>query len=290
MTDGAPVPGLDHVLIGVRDLEGARRAYQSLGFVCTPRGRHIGWGTANYCIMFARDYIELLGIVDASQFTNNLDVFLGVREGLMGVAFASADAEASRAAFLARGVAAEPPRALARDLELPEGTVQPCFRLVHMDAEATPALPAFVCEHLTPALMRRPEWLDHPNGARGIRAVTTVVEDPPALAPAYARTFGEGAVTLTDAVLTLHLGGVAFTFANADDFDLLFNGVGADGTSAPPYIAALTVTVDEIARARDLLDRAGIAAEDAGGQSLIVAPAHAAGVVLEFRAERLNRP
>lgn len=290
MTDGAPASGLDHVLIGVRDLEAARRAYRALGFVCTPRGRHIGWGTANYCIMFAHDYIELLGIVDASRFTNNLDVFLARREGLMGVAFATRDAEASRAAFLARGVAAEPPRALARDFELPEGTVQPRFRLVHIDAEATPALPAFVCEHLTPEFMRRPEWLDHPNGARGILAVTTVVEDPPALAPAYARAFGAGAVTLTDAVLTLHLGGVAFTFANADDFDLLFDGVGADAPAPAPYIAALTLAVDDIARAAAVLDRAGIAAEAASGQSLIVAPERAAGVVMEFRAERLNRP
>ncbi len=290
MTGGPPVAGLDHVLVGVRDLEGARRAYEALGFVCTPRGRHIGWGTANYCIMFARDYIELLGIVDPSQFTNNLDVFLERREGLMGVAFASADAEASRAALLARGVAAEEPRALARDLELPEGTVQPRFRLVHMDADATPALPAFVCQHLTPELMRRPEWLDHPNGARGIRAVTTVVDDPPALADAYARTFGAGAVTLTDAVLTLHLGGVAFIFANPDDFDLLFDGVGADAASALPYMAALTVSVGDIGRVAVLLERAGIAAAAAGERSLIVAPEQAAGVVLEFCAERPNRP
>ena len=26
----------------------------------SPRGSHIGWGTANYCVMFADDYIELI--------------------------------------------------------------------------------------------------------------------------------------------------------------------------------------------------------------------------------------
>ncbi len=62
--------GFDHAIVGVGDLEAARLSWQRLGFTTCPRGKHIGWGTANYCIMFADDYLELLGIVDASQFTN----------------------------------------------------------------------------------------------------------------------------------------------------------------------------------------------------------------------------
>lgn len=46
--------GIDHVLVGVHDLEAARRTYRHLGFTVSPRGRHIGWGTANYCVMFAQ--------------------------------------------------------------------------------------------------------------------------------------------------------------------------------------------------------------------------------------------
>ena len=68
--------GIDHLIVGVRDLEAARAQYARLGFNSTPRGRHVGWGTANYCIMFEHDYLELLGIVDAGQFTNGLDRFL----------------------------------------------------------------------------------------------------------------------------------------------------------------------------------------------------------------------
>ena len=56
--------GLDHVLVGVRDLEAARATWTGLGFNPCPRGRHTGWGTANYCLMFPGDYVELLGIVD----------------------------------------------------------------------------------------------------------------------------------------------------------------------------------------------------------------------------------
>ncbi len=55
-------------------------AWETLGFTLTPRGRHIGWGTGNYCIMLESGYIELLGVVDPSQFLNNLDGFLKKRE------------------------------------------------------------------------------------------------------------------------------------------------------------------------------------------------------------------
>jgi len=70
------ITGIDHTLVGVRDLEAARAAWDKIGFRLTPRGRHIGWGTGNYCIMLEQGYIELLGILDPTQFTNNLDKFV----------------------------------------------------------------------------------------------------------------------------------------------------------------------------------------------------------------------
>ena len=72
------ITGIDHAIVGVRRLDGAAETWRRLGFTLSPRGRHYGWGTANYCIMFAHDYVELLGIVDPAGFTNNLDRFLSV--------------------------------------------------------------------------------------------------------------------------------------------------------------------------------------------------------------------
>src|ERR1700694_1027568 len=82
--------GIDHVIVGVRDLEHAREGWSRLGFTLSPRGRHIGQGTGNYCIMFGSDYIELLGIVDPGDFVQSLDAFLARREGLMAIAFSPA--------------------------------------------------------------------------------------------------------------------------------------------------------------------------------------------------------
>ena len=131
------VTGIDHTLVGVRDLEAARRTWDTLGFTLTPRGRHIGWGTGNYCVMLESGYIELLGVVDPSQFLNNLDGFLQKREGLMGLAFGTEDSAACAAALKSAGVVFEGPKGLKRKLEMPEGEGLPAFELLYLDREAT---------------------------------------------------------------------------------------------------------------------------------------------------------
>ena len=57
-----PVIGLDHCIIAVSDLEGARQDYEKLGFTTAPLGNHQNKATANHCLMFPETYLELLGI------------------------------------------------------------------------------------------------------------------------------------------------------------------------------------------------------------------------------------
>src|SRR3954453_6741176 len=179
-----PLSGIDHALIGGPALEAAQSAWHRLGFTITPRGRHIGWGTSNYCIMFRDDYVELLGIIDPTQFLNRLDTLLETRgEGFLGLSFAAASPSDVHAAF---PDITQPPKDLGRLLELPEGDVTPRFSLVHFDPESTPGLSTFSTPPLTPELMRRPEWLALPNGTIGLKGVTLTLANPSALAPAYA--------------------------------------------------------------------------------------------------------
>jgi catechol 2,3-dioxygenase-like lactoylglutathione lyase family enzyme len=189
------IAGIDHIIVGVRDLEAARRNWARLGFTLTPRGRHIGQGTANYCIMFERDYLELLGFVEHDEHAHRLQTFLARREGPMSVAFApERDAEATSAALTTLGLHPSAPRALGRALELPEGSVTPRFNLLNLPPEETPSLDCFICGHLTPELVRRPEWLAHANGVTGIKAVQLETDDPMSLVPAYRRLFGNESV------------------------------------------------------------------------------------------------
>src|SRR3954466_3255103 len=105
--------GLDHVIIGVRDLERARMGWTRLGFMLTPRGRHLGQGTANYCIMFDGDYLELLGFAEADDYARRLQSFLARREGPLLLAFAP-DGDAAAAGTALAAIGLHP--AAARDL------------------------------------------------------------------------------------------------------------------------------------------------------------------------------
>lgn len=270
MTADRGLTGLDHVIVGVRDLEAARAGWARLGFTITPRGRHIGWGTANYCVMFPGDYVELLGIVDPSLYVHGLDRFVAEREGLLGLAFATDDTDAAFARFAAADIAAEPPKDLSRLLELPQGEVRPAFQLVHpVEPEATLGVKAFACRHLTRALVWQPDWLAHPNGARRIAAVTIAVTDPSAYAERYRRLLGPDAVDGVGDDLDVALNGTRLRFEPA--------GGGFVG------MVGMAVEVDDIAIAARVLADAGIAADKRDG-AFHVGPADATGVALTFVA------
>jgi catechol 2,3-dioxygenase-like lactoylglutathione lyase family enzyme len=236
----AAITGIDHVIVGVRDLEAARRRWQSLGFTLTPRGRHIGWGTANYCIMLERGYIELLGIVDPTQFTNALDAFLAEREGLLAVAFGSADGARTHAALSAAGLHPDGPKDLKRALELPEGEVLPAFSLVFLPCAETPGLSAFFCQHLTPQLLRRREWLRHDNGARSLAAVTIVADDPASTAGGWATVFGAAAIRRDGECWLVETGGGQLRFTTSSALRERYPGCAVPAV-ASSWAAACTI-------------------------------------------------
>ena len=74
------ITGIDHILLAVRDLDAARMGWTRLGFTLSPRGKHLGRGTGNYCIMFLRDYIELFGVVGGERVSPEYTQFLAARD------------------------------------------------------------------------------------------------------------------------------------------------------------------------------------------------------------------
>jgi hypothetical protein len=278
------ITGVDHALVGVHGLEDARHAWRRLGFTLSPRGRHIGWGTANYCIMFARDYVELLGIIDPGQFTNDLDRFLAVREGLLGVALACDDAAAA-AELAAAGLPADGPKALRRSLELPDGEAMPGFSLVHLPASATPGLSAFLCQHLSRDLVWRAAWQSHPNGACGLRGLTAVAADPSALAGAYGALFGPARVTHANGCLTVDSGTAVLRFATGEALGRLHPRVAELPSIPESGLVALTIAARNLAETAACLTGAGVAHEWDDRRRILVSPLEATGVALEFVAE-----
>lgn len=273
-----PLSGIDHVIVAVDDLERARMAWTKLGFTLTPRGRHLQKGTGNYCIMFERDYLELMGVVDAAQGVGGLEQFLQQGEGLRGLAFATRAGDETAAELARSGLHPTPPSDLARQLELPEGTVLPRFKLVSLPPEETPALNAFVCQHLSPELVRRPAWLRHENAVTGVASVTVVVPATEPLRPAYERLFGADVVT-TDDVLTVHVGEHVILFVTADDFSALYPE--AEHVARPlPAIGALTLMSRDLAATADHFARWHVDHDEAADGSLLVPPSQATGALL----------
>jgi catechol 2,3-dioxygenase-like lactoylglutathione lyase family enzyme len=275
------ITGIDHAIVGVRDLEQARATYQRLGFQLTPRGRHVGWGTANYCVMFEGDYLELLGIVDASQFTNNLDRFLAEREGLLALALRSTDARATHAAWQAAGLAPAEVKALSRLLE-PDTELR--FENVMLTPEATGGAALFACAALTPELMRQPDWVRHPNGALGIASATVAVDDPAAFYEPMAQVFGSISLTETDRTLAVHTGRAVLLFATQDDIDMLHPELDSLEVGQDPMLVALSLAVPDLAATAAWLGHHDVAYRRDSAGTIGVPPAHTHGVMLEFVA------
>jgi catechol 2,3-dioxygenase-like lactoylglutathione lyase family enzyme len=189
----AEIRCVDHPVIAVSDLGAAYHAYRRLGFTIPPPGRHLEWGTGNWCIMFPDDYLELRGITDPTRYTHDLDTRLATYgEGLMGVAFApQVSAARSQAAGAKAGIAIKSPHNLTRRFSLPEGEAFPSFQIASVDPAALSVLEnVVICEHRSPEIIRRPEWLSHPNGAIGVGKLCGVAADLGRVAGDFGRFFG----------------------------------------------------------------------------------------------------
>lgn len=276
--------GVDHGIIGVNDLEAARVRFESLGFTVTPRGRHIGWTTANYCVMFQRSYIELLGILEPGGYSAGLDAILAqCGEGLLKLAIRSDDAERTYGFLRDAGLIADPVRDLARELEMPGGSVMPEFRLIHPFPDATPGLSAFVCQHLTPEFVWREEWLRHRNTAVAVNAYCIAADDPQALAGGWARLFGPASVSEGADHVSVETGTARLDFVSTDSLGDDFAELGIKAPEAG-RIAGLTIDVEDLTMAAVCLAESGVACIRTD-EALIVPQADACGIVLSFVAQ-----
>ncbi|MET0314942.1 MAG: VOC family protein [Hansschlegelia sp.] len=217
---------LDHVVVNaLRDMETAAVMFAALGFALTPLGRH-SLGSINHLMMTPSAYLELVGVpAEGRQRQEVLDSPLG----LSGLVFKSADADATFARLEAAGLRPSEPLSFSRPVELDDGVHEARFRTVKVPGELFPAGRVYFCEHLTPELVWRPEWLAHPNGFESIDRMTIASADPEADAMIYAVAAGAEVERRPDA-LRVALPGFAIDFVEGDaprfvSLDLAFNGL-----------------------------------------------------------------
>ena len=278
----AKVGRVDHPVIAVRDLEPTRERYKKLGFVVPPIGRHREWGTANICIMFADDYIEIRGVGDPNKFLAGLDKFLVHGEGLCGVAFNAKDADASYAEAMATGIGIEPPKSLNRQLVLGDKTLDLRFKTVMLAHNEYPGLThANLCEHLTPDTLRQPGWLDHPNGVVSFGRLVGVIADFDAAQQVYERLLGTQKVKRDEHRLMLDFGeGADVELIDQDEAERRGDAQHDRGDA---YMASATLLTKDPEAAKAVFEKNGIRFREVGGM-LAVNPADACGAHLYFKA------
>jgi catechol 2,3-dioxygenase-like lactoylglutathione lyase family enzyme len=276
------VIGVDHVVVAVRDLDAAAAAWTRLGFTVSPRGLHSApMGTANYTIMFAEDYLELIGVVAETEQNLPTRSFLVEREGIERTAFTARDAAAGAAELKARGLAAIGPVSFGRPVDLPGGgTTEAKFSVFRWPLDQRPAgMRIFACQHHTRAAVWIPEIQSHANGVTRIVRIELVSPTPKSAADHMA--------TLTDQPVTQNPDGSYTVPSGATRADFVFLDKAMLAKRYPPKLLtnlpnegaiSLVLGTSDMTAAVAALGPTGVAH---GGMAL-VPPSAANGVVVAF--------
>jgi catechol 2,3-dioxygenase-like lactoylglutathione lyase family enzyme len=276
---------IDHPVIAARDLDAARIRFERLGFTVPPRGSHVEWGTGNLCIMFADDYLEIRGIIDASRFTMHLDEHLDAfGEGLMGVAFGTADIDRSHAEMKDSGINPGNLRRLSRNFEHPEGWTQPSFKLCAPAAEDIEGLMhVVVIQHLTPELLRRPEFLAHANSCIGVNGLTGTIYEKRRVADKLRLLLGDTAVSEeVDGVRAVVESGQRLELLLPVEYERKYGAIPPSPEPEIPRLGNLTLRVASMDALRDALARGGVEYDEGPAGQVVVAGEHACGATLLF--------
>ena len=274
------VKGLDHVVVMVDGIDAAEAAYRRLGFQVQPRGFHRKLGTANHLMIFDKDYFEILGIVEDTEFNAERREWLKDGGGLANVALATDGADLAFEAFEQAGLQPDAPLFFDRAVEISGKTEHARFRTVRIPKTHMPVVGFFVCEHQTPEFVYRPEWAKHANGARGIMGVTVIADQPVKWIAELEKYFGAGSVRRDGEGLVVNTGTQPIHYLTREDYAARYPGVVPVRPGDHP--ALLSVQVDSLAACEGLLKKNGVAVLKPEAGRLVVPPAEAAHLTLEF--------
>lgn len=267
----------DHAVIVCGDLDTAVTQWRALGFTLTPRGYHT-LGSQNHCIMLARDYLELLHVTAPSPSRQYYWDAQQRGGGCAAMSCKSSDAFATADRLRAAGFQPSDPIEFSRPVRLDDGSEHPAtFRVTALDH--APGARYFVCEHRTPELLWRPEWMTHANGAQAIAATYLVVGagQVARTVEAYATLTGAAVTGATQDMATLDIAGAAFVVTTSQ---ALADVIGVQ--AAKPGYAAIRLVTDDLEKARTHWQAHGVLAIDLSPSMSLVLAEQANGVALIF--------
>ena len=244
---------IDHVVINVRqDMDSAEKLCEALGFTVTPRGYHT-LGSINHLMMFKTDYFELIGIPDGGE-TKRVDL-ITAPVGINGLVFKTDNVDDTYARLVALGIDGDPPRAFSRPVECDGVERDAMFRTVTVRPDVFPAGRVYFCEHVTPELVWRSEWLTHENGSGSIAEVVIVAEDVKGVSDGYARLVQGEAGVIVDGARKIDTADVRLTFLHPSGYRKRYGNLASDLKGREQIFGALVFRCYSLANMAGILNR-----------------------------------
>ncbi|MEM8663115.1 MAG: VOC family protein [Pseudomonadota bacterium] len=276
---------VDHALILHDDLGVAVAGLERLGFRPTPPGYHGAvLGTENVTIMLPdrRTYVEVLVVREPTEINAGQRAAFGQRGRHLFGAALKGDARALHARLAPLGIAQGEPFEFKRAVALPQGARDAAFTIAPFRDGALPGLASFVCQHHTPEVVWRDDYLSHENGAQALTALWGVADDPAAVGETLAALYGKPVHSDAQGV-TVETGTAAIHYLSPSAWTKRFPGVRLE--SDAPRILALEFTVHALATYAAQLGVAGVPV-GLGEAEIVVPDALGLGVAMVFRAAR----
>ncbi|MYZ50092.1 VOC family protein [Propylenella binzhouense] len=283
--------GIDHLVLPVATLAGARARLAALGFTVAPEARH-PFGTGNCCVFFEnRTYLEPVSVVDRESteaaiagrlfFVERVAGFAKrCGEGFAMLATRSVDAAADAARFAAAGIGVEPLFRFSRKAEQPDGSEREIGVVLAFAADPRAVDAAFfACQHLSADALWRPDYLAHPNGARGIVSAAAVAESPADFHILLEAATGCRELRVTSFEVEADLGGARVTIFTPIGYRARY-GVEPPDPGRGLRLAAFEVEVSDLAGAARFAPPGSLRREE----MIVVPAAPGLGAALAFRA------
>lgn len=271
--------GLDHIIIGVNNLEQAARVFtEKLGLTVSGGGNHPEGGTANRIIVIGDTYLELIAVRDPVEAQKSMLDRLAQGEGYLNFVLASNDIQKVSEEIVARGVEIKGPR--KGELQSAQGRSRSWIRTDIERDDLTQHYP-FIIQHDSSGEERRMRLAGwqmppaHALKATKVLSATLVVDDLPEASQRFERIYGvhpseefSGENDSWDAILvSFFLSESQQSFELATPLPALLDPVddaqflpepGALRSYLQRYgesLCRITLSVESLDHARDFLDR-----------------------------------
>jgi len=283
--------GLDHISHAVHDLDAAAAVYERMGFMVGARNRH-SWGTHNRVVQLDRFYIELLTVGERERipphgprsfsFGAFHRDFLDRHQGLDMLLLDGRDAAADAAAFAAAGIGDFDVFRFERQGRGPDGSaVDLAFSLVFAIDPRAPDIGFVTCQHHhAPENFWNPAFQRHANGATGVAGVIMVADNPSDHHIFLSAFTGERELLATSSGVTVTTPR-GFIQVMEPSIYARQLGVPAPDVAGGARLAALVVTVRDVAAVAAMFENAKIAAQTWMGR-VVVGPQTAMGAAIAF--------